>query len=85
MKKTLAFAPVNVCARKMEVKIEDGKIVSFVAEGGCQGNLRSIASLIKGMEVEDVIAKLEGITCRGSRTGTTSCGDQLARALKEMK
>lgn len=51
--------------------------VQFV--GGCNGNLKGIASLVKGMKVDDIIKRLDGITC-GMKG--TSCPDQLARALK---
>ena len=54
------------------------KNVSYL--GGCNGNLKGISSLVEGMKVEDVIARLEGTTC-GSKP--TSCPDQLATALKE--
>ncbi|MBR2724509.1 MAG: TSCPD domain-containing protein, partial [Ruminococcus sp.] len=39
-----------------------------------------IAALVKGMEAEDAIERLEGINCGGRGT---SCPDQLATALKE--
>lgn len=41
---------------------------------------RVLPALVEGMPVEEVIDKLEGITC-GPRK--TSCPDQLAKALKE--
>ena len=48
--------------------------------GGCNGNLKGISSLVKGMPVDEVITRLEGITCGFKGT---SCPDQLAQALKE--
>ena len=61
-------------------EIEDNKIhnVSFV--GGCNGNLQGISHLVEGMDVDEAISRLEGIQC-GFKT--TSCPDQLAKALKE--
>ena len=69
-------------SREIYFEIEDGKLknVSFV--GGCNGNLKGICALVEGMDVEEVIARLEGTTC-GSKP--TSCPDQLARALKEAR
>ena len=67
----------------MIIEVDNGIILSLKVEGGCNGNLQGIASLVQGMKVEDAIAKLEGIKCRGSRTGLTSCPDQLAKALKQ--
>jgi uncharacterized protein (TIGR03905 family) len=50
---------------------------------GCHGNLQGICRLIEGMKVEDVIIKLKGIKCRGSRTGETSCPNELALGLEQ--
>ena len=81
--KVIEYFPQNVCSRKMIIEVEDDKVVSLKVEGGCNGNLQGIASLVKGMKVIEAIARLEGIKCRGSRTGLTSCPDQFAKALKE--
>ena len=72
----------GTCSSFIELDVEDGVInnVSFI--GGCHGNLQGICSLVKGMRVGDVLSKLEGIRC-GSKT--TSCPDQLCKALREMK
>ncbi|MCI8699552.1 MAG: TIGR03905 family TSCPD domain-containing protein [Oscillospiraceae bacterium] len=63
----------------MEVDIEDGVIQAVRVMGGCSGNLQGVSALLKGMKVEDAIARLDGIRC-GMKP--TSCPDQLARALK---
>ena len=76
---TYTYKPENVCSRQFDFEIEDGVIKSFVATYGCNGNLQGIGSLLKGMKVEDAIAKLEGIKC-GNRN--TSCPDQIAIGLK---
>lgn len=72
----------GTCSSFIELDVEDDVIknVSFI--GGCHGNLQGICSLVKGMRVGDVLTKLEGIRC-GSKT--TSCPDQLCKALREMK
>lgn len=80
--KTIEFHPNDVCSRLYKISVDDGKIVDIEIEGGCQGNLRGIRSLLKGMNVDEAIQRLEGIECRGSRTGKTSCPDQIAKALK---
>lgn len=69
----------GTCSRMINISVENGIIgdISFV--GGCNGNLKGIAALVKGMKVEDAISKLEGIKC-GMKS--TSCPDQLAQALK---
>jgi uncharacterized protein (TIGR03905 family) len=66
----------------MEIDVEDGVIQAVRVMGGCNGNLKGIASLLKGMEVEDAIARMEGIRC-GMKS--TSCPDQLAQALKSAR
>ena len=72
----------GTCSREIEIELEDNKIknVSFV--GGCNGNLKGISALVKGMDVEEAIERLEGINC-GMRK--TSCPDQLAKALKSIE
>ncbi|MBO5265793.1 MAG: TIGR03905 family TSCPD domain-containing protein [Ruminiclostridium sp.] len=74
------YTPKGVCSRKMIIDIEDGKIADIQIIGGCNGNLQGISSLVKGMEVDEVIDRLEGINCGFKGT---SCPDQLAKALIE--
>lgn len=75
------FTPSGVCSRKMLIEVEDGIVKSLKVVGGCNGNLQGISSLVTGMKIEDVIERLDGIRCGGK---STSCPDQLARALKEI-
>ena len=75
------YTPVGVCSRKIYLEVNDGKVENIEFVGGCNGNLKGIAELVKGMDVEDVIARLEVITC-GAKP--TSCPAQLAEALKEI-
>ncbi len=74
------YIPKGVCSRQINVEIEDGVLKDVEYIGGCNGNLKGIAALVKGMKVEDVIEKLENIKC-GMKN--TSCPDQLAQALKQ--
>ena len=66
----------------INVKVEDNKVKSVNFIGGCNGNLKGISSLVEGMNIDDVINKLEGTSC-GFKS--TSCPDQFAKALKEYK
>ncbi|WP_058486689.1 TIGR03905 family TSCPD domain-containing protein [Defluviitalea phaphyphila] len=70
----------GVCSRKINYDIKDGHIYNVVFTGGCDGNLKGISNLVEGMPVEEAIKRLQGISC-GNKS--TSCPDQLARALKE--
>ena len=72
----------GTCSRSILFDIEDGKVKNVQYIGGCNGNLKGISALVEGMDIDDVIARLEGTTCGGK---ATSCPDQLARALKEVK
>ena len=75
------YAPKGVCARKFTIEVEDGKIGDIAVMGGCNGNLQGLAALLKGMEVEEAIRRMEGIRC-GFKS--TSCPDQMAQALKSV-
>ena len=67
----------------MTIEIDDdGIITKALVIGGCNGNLQGICRLIEGRKTEEVINTLKGIKCRGSRTGETSCPDQLALGLE---
>ncbi len=69
----------GTCSRQITFDIADGKVKDVVFEGGCDGNTHGIMKLVEGRPVEEVIALLKGIDCRGRGT---SCPDQLARALE---
>ena len=69
----------GTCSREISFEIEDGKVKNVSFMGGCNGNLKGIAALVEGMDVADVITRVEGICC-GMKS--TSCPDQLAQALK---
>jgi uncharacterized protein (TIGR03905 family) len=71
----------GVCAREIEILLEGPYIAKVEFIGGCSGNAQGLSSLLVGMEIDDVIDRLEGITC-GSKL--TSCPDQLVEALWEI-
>lgn len=71
----------GTCSQAIDIEVNDGIISDITFYGGCNGNLKGIAALTKGMKIDDVIARLEGITCGGK---STSCPDQLAQALKSL-
>lgn len=77
---TITYRPRGVRSRNMEIDVEGDVIQSVRVEGGCSGNLQGICSLLKGMTVEEAVARMEGIRCGGK---PTSCPDQLAQALKQ--
>lgn len=74
------YVTQGTCSRVINFDVENGIINDVEFIGGCNGNLKGIASLVKGMKVEDVISRLEGIKC-GAKP--TSCPDQFSKALKE--
>lgn len=69
----------GVCSRAIKFDIVDNKVTNVQFVGGCSGNTQGVARLVEGMDVNEAIARMEGIQC-GPRP--TSCPDQLARALK---
>lgn len=79
---TISYQPRGVCSRHMEIDVEDGVIRAVRVTGGCHGNLQGVAALLRGMTVDEAVARMDGIRCGGK---PTSCPDQLARALKGAK
>ena len=74
------YTTKGTCSRTIFFDIEDGKLHNVQFIGGCNGNLKGISRLLKGMKAEDAIARMEGTTC-GPRP--TSCPDQIAKNLKK--
>ena len=80
--KNLKYTTRGVCSRSIDITIgDDGKIEKVKFEGGCRGNTQGVAALAIGRSPDEVISILEGIKC-GLKS--TSCPDQLAKALKSM-
>ena len=77
---TFTYYTKGVCSRSIEITVEDDIVTDVKYSGGCNGNLKGIGELVKGMKVADVIEKLENIKCGFKNT---SCPAQLALALKE--
>ena len=78
------YDTIGTCSKQIILDIDEQndiiKNVSFI--GGCSGNTQGLSSLLKNMDVDTVISKLEGIRC-GMKT--TSCPDQLTKALRKYK
>ena len=82
MKDHITYTTSGTCSRKIDIEIEDGIVTDVKFLGGCSGNTQGVAGLVRGMKIDDIINRLEGIRC-GAKA--TSCPDQLARALKQYK
>ncbi len=78
----MIYKTQGVCSHSINIEVEGDVIKSVQFTGGCHGNLQGISSLVKGMKIEDAISRLKGIRC-GFKS--TSCPDQLARALESIK
>lgn len=72
----------GTCSQRILFEIEEDILKNVQFIGGCNGNLKGIGSLVEGMQVDEVISRLEGTTC-GMKS--TSCPDQLVAALKKAK
>ena len=68
----------GTCSQRILFDVVDNKVRNVQFIGGCNGNLKGIAALIEGMDVDTVIERVQGITCGMKKT---SCPDQLAKAL----
>ena len=77
-----SYRTSGVCASKIDFEINDGVISDVVFTNGCNGNLKAIGKLVDGWTADDIAGKLLGNTC-GFKT--TSCADQLAKAVLEAK
>lgn len=77
----ISYSTKGTCSRHIDIDINDEGIIESVKfTGGCSGNTQGVSALVKGMHVDEAIARLNGIKC-GPRS--TSCPDQLSVALKE--
>ena len=73
----------GTCSQFIDVSLDDeGRISHCYFHGGCDGNTKGLSQLVRGMKPEDVISKLDGIRCG---TKSTSCPDQLCRALEQLQ
>ncbi|MBQ7972448.1 MAG: TIGR03905 family TSCPD domain-containing protein [Lachnospiraceae bacterium] len=77
----MRYITSGVCSSAIDIELDGDIIKSVSFQGGCNGNLKGISSLVAGMKAEDAIAKLKGIRC-GFKS--TSCPDQLATALEKL-
>ncbi|MBR3295193.1 MAG: TIGR03905 family TSCPD domain-containing protein [Clostridia bacterium] len=75
-----SYKTFGTCSTEILLDIDKDHVINdLVIVNGCSGNTKGISKLVKGMKAEDVIEKLEGIECGWK---STSCPDQVARALK---
>ena len=75
----MRYTTRGTCSRFIDFDLENGIVKNVVFTGGCNGNLKGIGALVEGMEANEAIKRLTGITC-GMKA--TSCPDQLAKALE---
>ena len=78
----MQYRPMGVCSRQINVELDGDTIKSVEFVGGCAGNTMGISHLVKGMNVDEAIERMEGIRC-GNKP--TSCPDPLAKALRAAK
>lgn len=76
------YKPQGVCSYEMKIEVDGDTIKKVTIEGGCAGNTVGVSRLVEGMDIDEAIKRLKGIQC-GYRG--TSCPDQLAIALEEIK
>lgn len=76
------YQPKGVCSTNMRILLQGDVIKKVEITDGCAGNTAGVSKLVEGMTIEEVIKKLKGIPCRNRGT---SCPDQLAKALEQIK
>ena len=82
MNMEFSYKTRGTCSQQITFEIKENKVYNVRFYGGCNGNLKGISALVEGMDVDEVIRRVEGVTC-GPKS--TSCPDQLAQALKAAK
>lgn len=70
----------GTCSTQIELELEGDVVHNVKFTGGCNGNLQAIPKLVEGLTVAQVEEKIGGIKCGFKNT---SCGDQLARAIRQ--
>lgn len=73
------YQPRGVCSRSISLDLDGDRVRNVKFVGGCDGNLKAVASLVDGLTADEVMEKLSGIRCG---VKGTSCGDQLAKAVQ---
>ena len=82
MANKIVYPTQGVCSQAIVIELDDNNIVKEVEfMGGCSGNTQGVAKLAKGMNAEEVISCLGGISCNGK---PTSCPDQLCCAIEQL-
>ncbi len=74
------YLTTGTCSRIIDFEVENGIVKDVVFTGGCHGNLQGIGALVKGMKIEDVISKLEGIRCREKPTSCPTSSPRPSKA-----
>ena len=78
----IKYKTQGICAKEIYFSVKDNILQEVIFVGGCDGNHKGLCALVEGLPIDEVIAKLQGITCGNNNT---SCPDQLAQALIEYK
>ena len=75
------YKTTGTCSKQISFDVLNNKLVNLNIAGGCPGNIQGLIQLTKNMDIDQIISSLKGIQCRNS----TSCPDQLAKALIKYK
>lgn len=78
----MKYKTSGVCSSAIDFNVVDNKVTGVRFTGGCSGNTQGVAALVEGMDIDEAIKRMSGIRC-GFKS--TSCPDQLAKALKQYK
>ena len=80
--KILDFKTKGTCSKAIHLEIDDEGVVKNVKfDGGCAGNTSGLSKLAIGLPAKEIANTLRGTKC-GLKS--TSCPDQLAKAIDEL-
>ena len=69
----MKYKTQGVCSREISFEVENNKLKNVKFVGGCAGNTQGVARLVEGMDIDDVIARTEGINCGFRPTSCVFC------------
>lgn len=78
----IKYETKGTCCKVIQIELLNNVIQNIEFIGGCEGNLKGLQALLRGMNIDEVIEKFSGISCDAK---PTSCPDQLALCLKQYK
>ena len=55
----MVYKTRGTCSTQIHFDVKDGKLTDVSYTGGCNGNLKGISKLVEGMDIDEVIRRLD--------------------------